>query len=151
MKILGVDPGSVSGALGLLDDNGENRVFDIPTVKDGINGAELARLVQSLAPDVAAVELVGARPHQGLSSTFKFGKAFGMILGVLSTHQIPFVLVTPAKWKGHFHLRGGEDNKEASRELAIRLYPSVTGLSRKKDQNRAEALLIARWRQETMK
>jgi hypothetical protein len=48
-------------------------------------------------------------------------------------------------WKRHFKL--GSD-KEFSRALAVRLYPSAP-LNLKKHADRAEALLMARWFYET--
>ena len=81
--VLGIDPGSVSGAWAVLRDDGTLEVADLPTVTNGLDGAALARLVRSLAPRHAVVEQVGPMPKQGVSSTFKFGAAYGVIQGVL--------------------------------------------------------------------
>lgn len=142
-RILGIDPGSASGAYAFISTNDPARVDDLPVVDNDLNPAELARLVRELSPHVAVVERVHAMPKQGVSSSFRFGRAYGTILGVLAGAEVPTVLVTPTTWKKHYGLRGADG--EASRELAIRLYPSVRGLTRKKDHNRAEALLMAHW------
>ena len=147
-KIIGIDPGSVSGAFAILS---EDHVFvdDLPTVDKGLNAPELARLFRVERPFVAVLERVSAMPKQGVSSSFNFGRAYGTIMGVLAALEVPLVLVTPSMWKGHFRLHGKDRDRDAGRELAIRLYPEVTGLSRKKDGGRADALLIARWYKDT--
>ena len=143
MIILAIDPGSVSGALCLHGDHPlQPLVDDLPVVDRQVDAAGLAMLIDQLRPDVAVVERVGAMPKQGVTSTFRFGVAVGIIHGCIASHGIPMHLVTPNVWKRHFSL--GPD-KEAARALAIRLYPSVEGLARKKDAGRAEALLIAHW------
>lgn len=142
--ILGLDPG-VSGALAFYfpSDPGKVAAHDVPTVAGGIDGATLARYIRTMGPTLAVVELVGAMPGQGLASTFKFGVAFGVALGVIADQEIPLHLVTPGKWKRHFRL--GAD-KEASRALALRMFPATSQhFARKKDHGRAEAALLARY------
>ena len=91
-------------------------------------------------------------PGQGVASTFKFGKAAGAIEAVVMLLGIPTVIVAPAVWKKAFGLRGGKANKEASRQYALRKFPSAHALlSRKKDHQRAEACLIALFAIESMK
>jgi hypothetical protein len=90
--------------------------------------------------------LVSSRPHQGVASVFKFGCGFGfsMVLGVIAVNGIPLQLVTPSKWKRHFGL---DANKERSRALALRVWPTRFDLfGRKKDPGRAAALLALRGR-----
>ena len=149
MRVLGVDPGAVSGAYALiaLTSNGQVALADdIPVVDRQVNAAEWARIVANLRPDVAIVEQVGSMPKQGVSSTFKFGMGCGLIRGVLAGAGVPIISVTPAKWKKHFSLN---NDGEKSRALAIRRFPGVTTLTRKKDHGRSEALLLALWKLET--
>ena len=141
--IMAVDPGAISGAIALFHEDGEIFVGDLAVVDGQLDAAALSRVVRDTRVSIAVVERVGAMPKQGIASTFKFGFACGVIRGILMAHCIPTHYVTPPIWKKHFNLIGKD--KEASRELAIRMYPGLRGLERKKDQNRAEALLIGRW------
>jgi Holliday junction resolvasome RuvABC endonuclease subunit len=145
--ILGIDPGAVSATLAVLDTNA-NRAFvdDVPVLDKQVNAAEFSRLIRRIKPTIAIIELVGSMPGQGVSSTFKFGMGCGLLRGVLATLEVPLVQVTPAKWKRALGLdRGGSqaDKKELARAFAIRTFPSVEGLGRKRDAGRAEALLLA--------
>jgi crossover junction endodeoxyribonuclease RuvC len=106
-----------------------------------INAAEMARVIRALGPDLAIVELVHSMPKQGVASTFKFGTAFGTIIGVLAALEVPTHFVSPHVWKG-FHRLNGKD-KDAARALAIDFYPSLPGLNLKKHHGRADALLLA--------
>lgn len=147
MRILGIDPG-VAGGGALLPSNGEApAVFDLPTVNKQINAGQFRRMVHELQPDVAIVENVHSMPKQGVASTFKFGMACGLIRGVLLGYGLPVIDVAPTVWKKHFKLSGNDG--EQSRALACHRFPALEGLSRKKDHNRAEALLIALWHVET--
>ena len=82
-------------------------------------------------------------PGQGVSSTFKFGVAVGIIQGVAGALRLPLIRVMPTQWKAFHKL---SRDKEKSRELAIRKWPDLARyLQRKKDADRAEALLIGDW------
>lgn len=147
-KVLGVDPG-LTGALALLGD-GYLAVEDMPVMGSGrqkvVNGAELMRLVTSWKPDAALVERVHAMPKQGVVSAFRFGQSLGTIEGVLLGAGVPIHYATPQSWKKHFRLSA---DKEQARMHAIRLYPRIADrLARKKDDGRAEALLIATYHKE---
>jgi crossover junction endodeoxyribonuclease RuvC len=148
MRVLGIDPGARTGAFAVLTETG-SIVGDLPTVEDGVNAAELYRMIRNFKPDVCVLERVSSMPGQGVRSVFVFGQAYGCIKAVLSCAGVSTELVTPAKWKGHFKLPGKDKN--AARSLAIQLYPNATGLSRVKDHGRAEALLLARYYVETRK
>ena len=139
---LGIDPGSVSGAWAAIYADGKMVCGDLPVVDRTINPAELARLIRSLNPDRAIVEQVGARPGQGVSSMFAFGRGYGCILGVLGACEVPVTMVTPGRWK---KAMGLDSDKEKSRSLAIRTWPHSGSFARKKDAGRAEAGLIALW------
>lgn len=155
---IGIDPG-VSGAIAALADGDPCAVFDMPvrTVQTAngkpwkeIDATALAaqlrgiRLEHRGAYVSACVERVGARPGDGGTSAFRFGDSAGAIRGVLEALGIPYSRAIPAVWKRHFGLLGTE--KDAARELAIRRFPSMAGqLARKKDDGRADALLLALW------
>ena len=162
-RIVGIDPG-VSGAVALLEDGGFVAVEDLPTIvrsksakstKRMINGAELARIIREWSPNVAIIELVNAMPPKGSrrcpacnmspygsAAAFNFGESSGVIRGVVAALGIAAHYVTPQVWKRRATLSGSD--KEASRMLAVTLWPEAP-LGRKKDQGRAEALLIARF------
>ncbi len=132
--ILGIDPGE-TGAIGMVTPGVE--VWDMPATPH-----DLATLLRTFDPSTTRVyvESVHSMPRQGVVSTFKFGKQYGEIIGVLAAYGFPFVLVSPEKWKTAMGLRGKEKN--ASRALAQRMYPTAS-LSRVRDHGRAEALLLA--------
>jgi crossover junction endodeoxyribonuclease RuvC len=77
----------------------------------------------------------------GIAASFRFGVAYGAVLGILGALTVPFHLVSPTVWKKHFHL---SKDKDASRALALRRFPACAQhFERKKDHNRAEAALLA--------
>ncbi len=151
--IIGIDPG-VSGAMAILNDEGEAMaVEDMPTIartkgKGGRRMVDAAALAHQLSqfPDVKLVllERVSTRPGEGHTGAFAFGDSWGVARGVCAALGFPLMLVTPQSWKRRAGLIGSD--KEASRALAAQLWPNIN-LSRKKDQNRAEAMLIARYGQ----
>ena len=96
------------------------------------------------------IEQVSAMPGQGVTSMFNFGQSFGILKGICSAMQLPMYFVRPAKWKKYFNLINSE--KDASRTRAIEIFPYFSGqLSRKKDSNKADAILIASFYYETYK
>ncbi len=140
--IVSADPG-LSGALGFYFPSFDRlTVYDMPVAGGDIDAATLAACIAQMRPEIAIVELVSSRPHQGVASVFKFGCGFGMVRGVIAATRIPLHLVTPSKWKRHFGLDG---DKEKSRALALRVWPTRSDLfGRKKHHGRAEAALLAR-------
>ena len=142
MRVLGIDPGSVSGAYGFITPDGAI-VGDLPVADGNVMPGMLFNLVKELQPDVAIVERVSAMPGNGAASMFKFGRAYGCILSVLACAAIRTELTTPTTWKKHFSLPGKD--KEKSRELVSRLFPTVKGIERVKDHGRCEALLMAQY------
>ena len=157
MRIIGVDPG-LSGAIAILEDNIIKVLFDMPVMSDGkknkrqLNSALLVKLIKDNIKDtedtVMVVEQVNAMPGQGVTSMFNFGQTFGAIKGICAALGLPIFLVRPAKWKKHFELINS--SKDASRTKAIEMYPSISEqLSKKKDVNKSDAILIARYYSET--
>lgn len=146
--ILGVDPG-LSGGVAFYFPTHPHliSVEDMPTAAGAVDAAMLADRIRQFGPTLAIIEQVGARPGQGVSSTFRFGSSYGAVLGVVAALGIPAHLVAPGRWKRHFRL---SSDKEEARALAIRLWPSSRHFSRKKDDGRAEAALVARYGAETL-
>jgi crossover junction endodeoxyribonuclease RuvC len=141
--ILAIDPG-LTGALAFYyPEHDVISAEDMPVAGRDIDAATLAARIAQMKPDLAIVELVASRPGQGVASAFKFGCGFGMVRGVIAASGVPLHLVTPAKWKRHFGL---DADKERSRALALRLWPTRSDLfSRKRDHGRSEAALLARY------
>ena len=157
MIIIGIDPG-VSGGISILENKKVIEVYDMPTMIDGkknkrqVNGAQVANIIKEKLDDnketVVVVEHVNAMPGQGVTSMFNFGQSFGVIKGICSALSLPIYFVRPTKWKKHFNLI--KTNKDASRTKAIEIYPGISHkISRKKDSNKADAILIARYFNDT--
>lgn len=143
--VLGVDPG-LEGALAVLDIDGAISILDLPTTGIGtkrcLDEHGISRWLGNYSIDHAYIEYVSAMPGWGSGGSFRFGMSFGILRAIVSLRGIPYTLVTPAKWKKHFALPGKD--KEASRQRALQLNPHIADLlSRKKDHQRAEALLLA--------
>jgi crossover junction endodeoxyribonuclease RuvC len=150
MKILGIDPG-INGAFACIHKDTVT-VHDLPTAGEGkhriIATAVLAHQLRQLGPTFAVIERVHAMPRQGVSSSFRFGQAFGAIEGVLGALGVSLSYVTPATWKRALGLSA---DKDEARLRAIQLYPAAApDLQRRKDIDRAEALLIARWAKDNL-
>ena len=157
MKIIGIDPG-LSGAIAVLENNKVLNIFDIPVMSEGkknkrqLNSAFLVNLLKeniNQEEEVAVViEQVNAMPGQGVTSMFNFGQTFGALKGICAALELPIFLVRPSKWKKHFELINS--SKDASRTKTIEMYPKLSNqLSKKKDVNKSDAILIARFFSET--
>jgi hypothetical protein len=147
--ILGVDPG-LSGALAFFFPEFPERIAceDMPCAGGQVDATTLGARIAIMRPDVVFLEQVGSMPGQGIASTFKFGRAFGTVIGAVGALKLPLHLVAPTRWKTHFRL---SSDKEEARALALRTFPACGGqFQRKKDHGRAEAALIARFGAETL-
>jgi len=153
MLIIGIDPG-LSGSICFLEDGKILDVIEMPTMAEGkknkrqINGPQiyneiLNRINKLQKKDIIVViEQVSAMPGQGVTSMFNFGQSFGVLKGICSAMQLSMYFVRPAKWKKYFGLIKTE--KDASRTKVIEIFPYISSqLSRKKDSNKADAVLIA--------
>jgi len=157
MIIFGIDPG-VSGAICVLKEGKILEVYEMPTMIDGkknkrqVNGAEVTNIfLKDLNNENKAkvvVEHVTAMPGQGVTSMFNFGQSFGVLKGICAALKLPIYFVRPVKWKKHFNLI--KTNKEASRTKVIEIFPYISSkISRKKDSNKADSILIAKYFEET--
>jgi crossover junction endodeoxyribonuclease RuvC len=143
MIFAAIDPGAVHAAIAVFHDGTPVFVDDLRTVNGMLDSTAFAYALNDMRVERLVVEDVHAMPKQGVSSTFRFGRGVGIIHGVAGALRLPLTLVTPTQWKGYHRLSA---NKEASRELAIRKWPEHNRhLGRKKDGDRAEALLIGDW------
>ena len=153
MLIIGIDPG-ISGAICFFEDGYVKEIIDMPVMADGkknkrqINGPqvynEILKRIKNISKKdiIVVIEQVSAMPGQGVTSMFNFGQSFGVLKGICSGMQLSMFFVRPAKWKKYFGLIKTE--KDASRTKVIEIFPYVSSeLSRKKDSNKADAVLIA--------
>ena len=157
MKIIGIDPG-LNGAIAILEDKKVLGIFEMPVMAEGkknkrqLNSAQLVYIlkenIQKNEEINIVVEQVNAMPGQGVTSMFNFGQTFGAIKGVCAALGFPIYFVRPSKWKKHFELINS--SKDSSRTKVIEMYPSISNLlSKKKDVNKSDAILIARFYNET--
>lgn len=160
MLVIGIDPGA-GGAIAtlwsdpLISDATAASIVDTPTVEvtrgkrtvREVDPSALALLLRDSVPmkDEAHIfiERVGAMPGQGVASMFAFGRAAGIVEGVVAALGFPYTFVPPNAWTLFCGVRGGKDG---SLSRARQLYPQmVPFLSRAKDDGRADALLIAHY------
>ena len=157
MRIIGVDPG-LTGAIAILDGNKVINLFEMPVMAEGkknkrqLNSAQLVSIIKENIKNkeetAVIVEQVNAMPGQGVTSMFNFGQTFGAIKGVCAALELPIFFVRPSKWKKHFELINS--SKDSSRTKVIEMYPSLSNqLSKKKDVNKSDAILIARYYNDT--
>ena len=153
MLIIAIDPG-ISGSLCFFEEGKIIDIVEMPNMAAGkknkrqVNGAQIyneisLRIKNFQKNDIKVViEQVSAMPGQGVTSMFNFGQSFGVLKGICSAMQLPMYFVRPAKWKKYFNLINTK--KDASRTKAIEIFPYISAqLSKKKDSNKADAILLA--------
>ena len=161
MLIIGIDPG-ISGSICFFQDGVIKDVVDMPTMTEGkknkkqVNGSQIFNEISEKIKKIdkknikVVIEHVTAMPGQGVTSMFNFGQSFGILKGICSAMQLSVYFVRPAKWKKYFNLINSE--KDASRTRAIEIFPYYSShLSKKKDSNKADAILISSFFFETYK
>ena len=161
MLIIGIDPG-INGAICLFKDGKIVDVFEMPKMavgkknKSQVNASQIFNEIQKAVEGedktkvIAVIEQVSAMPGQGVTSMFNFGQSFGVLKGICSAMQLSMFFIRPAKWKKYFGLIKTE--KDASRTKVIEIFPYISSeLSRKKDSNKADAVLIASFFYNTFK
>lgn len=154
MTIMGIDPG-LSGGIAFLNE-GSLTVYPTPVVTEQFvkNGKKKNRNLMDLEavrdimekhkPERAVLEQVAARSGQGVTSMFRFGMNFGEYRAMMTALRIPFVQVTPQKWKTGYNL---DADKDASLRVARQIWPenAPTDFRLKKQDGMAEAALIAKF------
>ena len=170
--IIGIDPG-MHGAIAVRYKNGHVTIYDIPTCKDadGKSDIDLNRLrltlktihdglpagepvtvvcEKSMGMSFHADQFRGER-HDDSKTAWKIGYNFGIIKAFFSLYLLPFTVTPrPSDWKRHMGLSDGnltyDEKKNKARMRAIELFPEhQESLKRKKDADRAEALLLTVW------
>jgi len=133
--MIGIDPGDSGGAVCI----GGSGVIVWTQAFQGMTDHDIAELLKEFDDDEAIIESVHSMPKQGVASSFKFGRSFGFLIGLLTGLQIPYTLVTPQKWQKAMEcLTHGAKNR--SKAAAQRLWPN-----RKWTHAIADAALIAEY------
>ncbi|GAA0586540.1 hypothetical protein ACFQH5_20340 [Halomonas salifodinae] len=148
--IIGIDPGQSGGIAGI--DGDASYAVPMPLIGKDIDGHKIAAQLKSLTPDVVIIEKVHAMPKQGVSSTFKFGMGFGIVIGVCEALGIPYRLVTPQAWKKAV-LAGTTKDKDAAIAFVRRAYPSIDltpGRKRVPHDGMADAVCLAEYGRQIM-
>ena len=153
MLIIAIDPG-ISGSLCFFEEGKIIDIVEMPNMASGkknkrqVNGAQIYNEISLRIKNFqkenikVVIEQVSAMPGQGVTSMFNFGQSFGVLKGICSAMQLPMYFVRPAKWKKYFNLINSK--KDASRTKAIEIFPYISAqLSKKKDSNKADAILLA--------
>ena len=159
MLIIAIDPG-ISGSLCFFEEGKITDVIEMPNMAVGkknkrqVNGAQIYNEISLRIKNFqkenikVVIEQVSAMPGQGVTSMFNFGQSFGVLKGICSAMQLSVYFVRPTKWKKYFNLINSE--KDASRTKAIEVFPYISQqLSKKKDANKADAILISSFFYET--
>jgi len=134
-NIIGIDIGS-QGALALLSPDGALlEIADMPILRDGpksrpnVNAPLLAEIVYRWHATQAFVEYVGARPGEGPTGAFSFGRSKGVIEGVCAAAGLPVAFLTPPVWKRAVGIPPGKDGaKDAARSESALI--GLAGLKR---------------------
>lgn len=149
--ILALDPGK-QGAVALVDSKGVlvdvadlEPLYAGPVLSPAMLRATILDLCCDLPDSVTAcvVEAVHAMPKQGVVSSFNFGQSLGVCRAVPMCLGIHVVDVAPNVWKKALKL--GSDKDVARARAAERWPDRAHKFSRKKDDGRAEAALMAVW------
>ncbi len=161
MLIISIDPG-LSGSICFFKEGKILDVIEMPTMAEGkknkkqVNGSQIFNEISKRIQEIdnknikVVIEQVSAMPGQGVTSMFNFGQSFGILKGICSAMRLPMYFIRPAKWKKYFNLINSE--KDASRTKAIEIFPYFSSnLAKKKDSNKADAILIASYYYETFR
>ena len=159
-RVIGIDPGALGGLAVLdLDAHGVPFAAELhrtPRVEVLRNRKRrldydpaamrelLARAIDGRPVPIHSVavglEAQGARPGQGVASSYRTGVGFGLWLGLLVSARVAYHVVTPQAWKAHAGLLGAV--KAASRLRAQERFPFVGPIA-PAEEGAAEALLLA--------
>ena len=147
--MIGIDPGQ-KGAVAVIRNGYLADVWDMPVQDGAVDGVAIYEVIYRQtfvfglhhATPVVWIELVHSYPKQGVASTFKFGKSYGIAIGAAQASGASINYTRPEQWKEHFGLIGS--SKRASLELARELFPEhLDRFKLMKHEGRAEAALIA--------
>ena len=140
--VIGIDPGKKGAAVVL---SSARKILDVYDYVDPLETSNiLAQWKKNFDIKLAVLEQVHSFPGQGVVSSFSFGMNYGVWQGVLSAVKVPWQLVTPRTWqKGLVTPSDGSNAKKRSLAVARRLFPTEGYFKRKKDADRADAVLMA--------
>lgn len=148
-SIIGIDPG-VHGAIAVITPGPWTiSVIDTPKRVVEVAGKDrneidivpFATFLQAQSARLLVSEKVHSRPTDGVKQAFSFGRCFGQIEMATALLKLPHLLPTPQAWKRRLMCSA---DKNLSRQRASALIPAAAPLfSRKKDDGRAEAALLA--------
>ena len=140
-KAIGIDPGKGGGVAVISSET--VHIYNCPrTVSD------MATLIAMCLNDVSAseakvfIEKVWSFPTDGRAGSFTFGENYGQWQGILASHELEPVYVTPKKWQSHFEIKKGlkkDIRKRILKQMAKDRCPSTKKITLKT----ADALLIA--------
>jgi len=112
---IGIDPGR-EGAIVRLDDSGAT-AWLLPYDDAGLQGRELARMMREIGEGVVVLERAQSMPRQGIASAFRYGRDYGVIVGVLDAIWQPYTTVAPGVW--HRRIVGGTSDDPKARARAV--------------------------------
>ena len=145
----GIDPG-INGAIAILDFQKHlMHLWDTPVtlthtgdkIRKRVDPKGAADALCTFPIDKALIEKVHSTPNDGHVGAFTFGKATGLMIGLLEGLDIPWWEVSPGKWKKDLRV---PSDKELSKDRASQLFPHcVNAWKLKKDHDRSEAALLA--------
>jgi crossover junction endodeoxyribonuclease RuvC len=143
--LLAIDPG-LNGAYATLGFTRGNFLGadELPRWEKSLDANKFGKFLRDLCPNQVVIERVHSMPKQGVASSFTFGMAYGIVIGIVCGAGLPIAYVTPQKWKSHFRLIGA--GKSSSVQRVIEIYPdAASSLTLKKHHGRADAILLARY------
>jgi Holliday junction resolvasome RuvABC endonuclease subunit len=154
VKLLGIDPGAAPTVCLLHVEPGKRIAADFweadeTAVAMRVNGhnrlecspALMSRIIKEAAPQYVFLERALPRPGEGVSSVFRYARAYGICEAVCTCAGIHLQTVLPQVWKKSLELAEGKDS---ARYLASQMCPDLADkFERAKDHNRADAFLIA--------
>lgn len=160
MFTIGIDPGCPL-TIGVLKDGEPYCIFEEDAVatqvlKAGrknpswVNQAALIRNCLDKFPRTETfviLEQVTIRPTESLSSGIPFVGSMFLAEGICAGLRLPYKIVPPSRWKPAMGIKVPRKNpKEPARLRALQEWPDSADLfTRKKDHNRAESLLLAKY------
>lgn len=143
--MIGIDPGN-NGAMCVKESDGSLTFYDCPLSKDKtLDYVGMVEIVSRYPGYTAIIEEVSAF-GMGRTSAFNFGRNYSAWIAICTAFNIQIHTVRPHIWSKDLGKSGKDVNKYAGLELARSLYPeALPYLKRKKDQDRADALLLIHW------
>lgn len=93
--------------------------YDITVIKN---------IIRDINPGFACIERQHAMPGQGVTSMFKIGYGYGMMLGLLTALSVPYMITQAKAWQQTFFSSTGKDTKDESYKAATQRYPEITNL-----------------------